>query len=73
MRRQFTKLRDELEQELGADEIRQQLYNESIMDDAAAIQRELSEAAGQVKSTLEQSADSVAKGVTQPAPATQLR
>ncbi len=57
MRRQFTKLRDELEHELGADEIRQQLYNESIMADAEAIQRELSAAAGQVKSTLDQSAD----------------
>ena len=33
IRRTFTDLRTELENEIGADEVRQQLYNESIIDE----------------------------------------
>lgn len=32
-RRSFAKIKREIEQEIGADEIRSQLYNESIMED----------------------------------------
>ena len=45
IRRSLTNLRNEIENEIGADEIRQQLYNESIMD-------ELNQAKGQVQDVI---------------------
>ena len=45
IRRSLTNLRTEIENEIGADEIRKQLYNESIMD-------ELNQAKGQVQDVI---------------------
>ena len=41
MRRSFLAIKTEVEREIGMDEVRRQLHNESIMDDLKRIEREV--------------------------------
>ena len=78
IRRTFTNLRTELENEIGADEIRQQLYNESIMDELnqakSQVQDVINDASNatemtplsQVKSDADNHADGTAEPPTTP-------
>ncbi len=48
MRRSFNSIREEIEREIGADDIRQQLHNEEVMASLQAAERELAEFKGDV-------------------------
>lgn len=50
IRRSLSNLRTELENEIGADEIRQQLYNESIMDDLKQAKNQVQDVINDVNS-----------------------
>ena len=41
MRRSFTKIKNEIEQEIGMDEVRRQLHNESVMEEMKRIETEV--------------------------------
>lgn len=49
MRRSFDRIRSEIEQEVGADDIRRQIHNELMMDQAREIRREIEAAAQTMK------------------------
>ena len=51
-RRTFANLRQEIEKEIGADEIRQQLHNETIMSDLEKSRDEIKAAADEVQSAM---------------------
>ena len=48
-RRSFDKVRAEIEQEVGADDIRRQIHNEMMLDQAREIRREIEAAAKEMK------------------------
>ena len=41
MRRSFMSIKDEIEKEIGMDEVRRQLHNEAVMDEMKRIEREV--------------------------------
>lgn len=51
MRRSFNSIREEIEREIGADDIRQQLHNEEVMASLKAAERELAELKGDIEKT----------------------
>ena len=53
IRRSLSNLRTELENEIGADEIRQQLYNESIMDELNQAKSQVQDVINDASSTTE--------------------
>lgn len=66
VQRGFTNIRREIEQELGADEIRQQLHNESVMKELQQTRNTIAEVKQEVDSTIR----STRNGVRSPVPAT---
>jgi len=58
-RRSFINIKQEIEQEIGADEIRAQLYNESIMQDIEKAKESLQEIKSEVRQVVEKADDSV--------------
>ena len=54
LRRSFANIRQEIENEIGADEIRAQLYNESIMQDIKQSRETLQEVKNDVVEAFEQ-------------------
>ncbi|MCH8257769.1 MAG: twin-arginine translocase subunit TatB [Proteobacteria bacterium] len=54
LRRSFANIRQEIENEIGADEIRAQLYNESIMQDIKQSRETLQEVKNDVAEAFEQ-------------------
>ena len=52
LQRSFSQIRREIEQEIGADEIRQQLHNESIMKDLEKTKNTLQEVQQDVNNTM---------------------
>lgn len=59
VQRSFASIRREIETEIGADEIRQQLHNESIMKELEETKNTLQQAGQDVKSTIKSTAESV--------------
>lgn len=59
IKRSFANVRDEVEREIGADEIRRQLHNENIL---AKERKELEQTLQQGKESLEQVRESVGQG-----------
>ena len=53
-RRSFANIKQEIENEIGADEIRAQLYNESIMQDIEKSKETLKEVKNEVTEAIEQ-------------------
>jgi sec-independent protein translocase protein TatB len=51
-RRSFSKIKQEIENEIGADEIKAQLYNESIMQDLEKSRKTLQEVKDKVTGTI---------------------
>jgi sec-independent protein translocase protein TatB len=51
-RRSFSKIKQEIENEIGADEIKAQLYNESIMQDLEKSRKTLQEVKDKVNGTI---------------------
>lgn len=49
LRRSFDRVRAEIEQEVGADDIRRQIHNEMMLDQAREIRREIEAAAKEMK------------------------
>ena len=45
MRRSFTTVKTEIEQEIGMDEVRRQLHNEAVMDEMKRIERQVKDTA----------------------------
>ncbi len=60
IQRSFANIRREIENEIGADEIRQQLHNESIMADLEAAKTSVTDMANEVKDTMKTASDEVA-------------
>jgi sec-independent protein translocase protein TatB len=60
MRRSFSAVKDEIEKEIGMDEIRRQLHNEAVMDELKRIERD-------VKSTIHAPDGSVPEDRSPPA------
>ena len=52
VQRSFASIRREIETEIGADEIRQQLHNESIMKELEETKNTLQQAGQEVRSTI---------------------
>ena len=52
-RRSFSAIKQELEREIGADEIRQQLHNETIMKEIERSKEHIEDFRSEVKSTVE--------------------
>jgi sec-independent protein translocase protein TatB len=53
IQRSFASIRQEIESELGADEIRQQLHNESIMKELEETNKTLQQAGKDVRTTID--------------------
>ena len=53
IQRSFASIRQEIESEIGADEIRQQLHNESIMKELEETKKTLQQAGQEVSTTLD--------------------
>ena len=53
LRRSFDRMRSEIEQEVGADDIRRQIHNEMMLDQAREIRREIEAAARNMKDGLQ--------------------
>ena len=51
--RSFNNIRKEIEAEIGADEIRQQLHNETVMDELEETKNTLKDASQEVKRSLD--------------------
>lgn len=52
MRRSFTSVKNEIEKEIGMDEVRRQLHNEAIMDEMKRIESEVRNTASDVQSAM---------------------
>lgn len=59
-RRSFSKIRQEIENEIGADEIKAQLYNESIMQDIEKSRKSLEEVKSNVNDVINDVSSSAA-------------
>ena len=49
LRRSFTSVKNEIEKEIGMDEIKRQLHNESVMEEMKRIEREVQSTADQAR------------------------
>ena len=56
MRRSFTSVKNEIEKEIGMDEVRRQLHNEAIMDEMKRIEAEVRNTASDVQSAMKDTA-----------------
>jgi len=56
MRRSFTSVKNEIEKEIGMDEVRRQLHNEAIMDEMKRIEAEVRNTASDVQSAMNDTA-----------------
>ncbi len=63
MRRSFTSVKNEIEKEIGMDEVRRQLHNEAIMDEMKRIESEVRSTADDVRNTMNETANSIDPGV----------
>ena len=59
MRRSFTSVKNEIEKEIGMDEVRRQLHNEAIMEEMKRIESEVRSTTDDVRSTLNKTANSI--------------
>ena len=64
VQRSFASIRREIETEIGADEIRQQLHNESIMKELEETKNTLQQAGQDVKTTINSTVKSVESPIT---------
>ena len=53
LQRSFANIRREIENEIGADEIRQQIHNEGIMEDLEAAKNTIADVQDDIKGTIE--------------------
>ncbi len=63
VQRSFASIRREIETEIGADEIRQQLHNESIMKELEETKNTLQQAGKDVRSTINGAVESVESSI----------
>ena len=56
MRRSFAKVKNEIEKEIGMDEVRRQLHNESVMEEMKRIEAEVNTTANETRKILNESA-----------------
>lgn len=63
VQRSFASIRREIETEIGADEIRQQLHNESIMKELEETKNTLQQAGKEVRSTINGAVESVESSI----------
>jgi len=63
VQRSFASIRREIETEIGADEIRQQLHNESIMKELEETKNTLQQAGQDVRSTISSTVESVESSI----------
>jgi sec-independent protein translocase protein TatB len=63
VQRSFASIRREIETEIGADEIRQQLHNESIMKELEETKNTLQQAGQDVRTTINSTVESVESSV----------
>jgi len=63
VQRSFASIRREIETEIGADEIRQQLHNESIMKELEETKNTLQKAGQDVRSTINSTVESVGSSI----------
>ena len=66
VQRSFASIRKEIETEIGADEIRQQLHNESIMKELEETKNTLQQAGKDVRSTITGAVESVEASIPSP-------
>ena len=66
-RRSFSKIKQEIENEIGADEIKAQLHNESVMQDLEKSRKTLQEVKDKVNGTINEVDSSVSEIKTTPA------
>ena len=59
MRRTFNSVRSEIAREVGMDEVRRQIYNESIMSDLEQARREIRQAADDTRSVVQEASNAV--------------
>lgn len=59
MRRSFLSVKAEIEKEIGMDEVKRQLHNESIMAEMKRIEAEVKKTAGTAKTSLDASVNSI--------------
>jgi len=64
-RRSFSKIKQEIENEIGADEIKAQLYNESIMEDIEKSRKTLEEVKDKVTGAINE-VDATVSGIKAP-------
>ena len=69
-RRSFYKVKNEIERELNADEIRRQLHNEAVMDDLESAKSQMSQLAKDTEKSINNivSSDDLDPGATKPKP-----
>lgn len=63
VRKTFTNIKTELEQELGADEIRRQIHNESIMQEIRESKEKISDALKEADQSVEEFKHSINKSI----------
>ncbi|MGV0034518.1 MAG: Sec-independent protein translocase protein TatB [Candidatus Azotimanducaceae bacterium WSBS_2022_MAG_OTU7] len=66
IQRSFASIRREIESEIGADDIRQQLHNEGIMKELEETKNTLQQAGKDVRTTLNGAVDSVESSISDP-------
>lgn len=66
LRRSFANIKMEIEQEIGADEIRQQLHNESIMKELDAGKRQIKDAIAKTDNTISGIKNTITRPVSDP-------
>lgn len=59
LKRGFAAMKSEIEQEIGTDDIRRQLHNESIMQDLKQTQADINRQVNEFKQSIDQSVDSM--------------
>jgi sec-independent protein translocase protein TatB len=69
MRRSFTAVKNEIEKEIGMDEVRRQLHNEAIMEEMKRIESEVKATASDVHKTMNDTANSIESQPADPEPA----
>jgi sec-independent protein translocase protein TatB len=69
-RRSFYKVKNEIERELNADEIRRQLHNEAVMDDLESAKSQMSKLAKETEKSISNivSSDELDPGAAKPKP-----
>lgn len=64
IRRSFDRIKQELEAEVGMDELRQQIHNDGILDEARRLKRDLNEAAQATRDVWHDAQHSILPGKT---------